>query len=87
MGEAEDKALLAAAEKGDEAAVRAALDAGANVNCKDGVVRHFARALLRRIALTRPRRRHCSQDAKTPLHYAATLSYEEVYKAACEVRR
>lgn len=37
MGQAEDAALIAAAQKGDEAAVRAALGKGANIKCKDGV--------------------------------------------------
>jgi hypothetical protein len=35
MGKAEDDALLKAAKSGDVAACRAALDGGADKNCKD----------------------------------------------------
>ncbi len=56
MGAAEDKALLNAAESGDAAAARVALDAGANKDCQN-VVR--SRPLPRCAALRLPSARGC----------------------------
>jgi ankyrin repeat protein len=46
MGKADYVALLKAAESGDVAAVRAALDAGANVECSHAQVRALGRCCV-----------------------------------------
>ena len=43
MSDAQDEALLAEASNGDEAAVTAALDAGADINCHGNEARRRAR--------------------------------------------
>jgi hypothetical protein len=62
MGSAQDAALLAAAHSGNVAAARAALDAGANVECTDKEVRARAWPLLRvRAAAVAAARRPCTR--------------------------
>jgi hypothetical protein len=57
MGQAEDEALIKAAKSGDEAAVRAALGRGANVECTDATVRLRRDDCAAAPAALRPRRR------------------------------
>jgi hypothetical protein len=84
MGLAEDSALLEAVKGGDVAAVRAALDAGADLECTDETVRwelpRSHKGLSPRAdAACRARRRRAQKD-QTPLGLAADKGLVDVLR-------
>ena len=78
MGKAADEALIEAAKKGDEAAVRAALDKGANVNVLDDVRPLHARCFMCRLT---------TSDAAAPPPLPALRRASAVRQPAAAQRR